>query len=117
MHSQPYLKQGLPSSRSDTMLLQPPAAEGGRFGLFGGGSRGASNGLGRTAAASAGAASGATAAVGNGQAAPRTPKRSPNEIPVYVMLPLDTVRRGPNVPTSTAGWQQQPPACVTAAVQ
>lgn len=94
MHSQPGAKPGLHGSRSDTMLLQPPAAEGGRLGLFGGGSRSASNGQGRAGATSAGAASGATTAVGNGQSAPRTPKRSPNEIPVYVMLPLDTVRFG-----------------------
>lgn len=87
---QPFKPQGLPSSRSDTMLLQS-AAEGSRLGLMGGGGGGGANSLAR-GGGGGGAAAGATAAAaGPGQQAPAGLQGSASCVPVYVMLPLDTV--------------------------
>lgn len=100
MHGQPpYRQQGLPSSRSDTMLLQ--SAEQGRFGMLGGGMGGVL-GMGRSASSSSsdrraagGPAGGAAAsAAGSGQQPPVGRTGAANSIPVFVMLPLDTVRDG-----------------------
>lgn len=93
----PYRQQGLPSSRSDTMLLQ--SAEQGRFGMLSGGV-GGMLGFGRSASGSgsdrrpAGGPAGgaAAAAAGAGQQPPGAQAGAANSIPVFVMLPLDTVR-------------------------
>jgi hypothetical protein len=77
MQGQQGYKQGLPSSRSDTMLLQ--AAEAQRYGGISSGPQG-------SAARAAGAA-----ATGSSSQQPRRQAGAGNNIPVFVMLPLDTV--------------------------
>ena len=93
MHGQPHYKAGLPSSRSDTMLLQ--SAEQQRYGLLGsnggpGGPGLARGGLGQHSMPAVAAAVGAAAAAQGGRSG------SSNSIPVFVMLPLDTVSWHPS---------------------
>jgi hypothetical protein len=77
MQGQQGYKQGLPSSRSDTMLLQ--AAEAQRFGGISSEQQG-------SAARAAGAAT-----TGSSSQQPRRQAGAGTNIPVFVMLPLDTV--------------------------
>lgn len=87
MHGQPPYKAGLPSSRSDTMLQ---TEEQQRYGLLGSGMGPPGPGLARNAVGQHSMpAVGAAAAAG--AAPPIASKASSNSIPVYVMLPLDTV--------------------------
>jgi hypothetical protein len=88
---QPLSKQSAPGSRSDT-LLQSAAAEGinGRSGGRGGGGGEASNGLGRPSTAGA-AEGGNVPAPGVGGQPGSAAASTSNSVPVYVMLPLDTV--------------------------
>lgn len=83
MHGQQTFKAGgLPSSRSDTMLLQS-AEQQQRYGLPPTGGRGPM---------SAGSSPAVGAAAGMGPAGQGSTPPGANSIPVYVMLPLDTVR-------------------------
>lgn len=84
MHGQQMYKAGgLPSSRSDTMLLQTAEQQSQRYGLPPTGSRGP---------ASAGSSPAVGGAPGVGLGVRGSPAPAANSIPVYVMLPLDTVR-------------------------
>jgi hypothetical protein len=86
---QPFKPQGLPSSRSDTMLLKS-ASGGNKLGALGGGG-GSANGLARGGGGDVAAAGTAAAAAGPGQQPPSGLQSNTSSVPVYVMLPLDTV--------------------------
>lgn len=90
MHGQPHYKAGLPSSRSDTMLLQSEEQQ--RYGLPGGGMGSAGPGLACNAVGQHSMPAVSAAAAAAGATPPSGSRASSNSIPVYVMLPLDTVR-------------------------